>query len=436
MDEIVEKSPLKNYTAPEVLDPSWLRQLCLGCGAEDVGFVEISRPALADQLTDIRTTFGATKSLISFVIRMNRDNVRSPMRSVANVDFHHTGDDILDTARRIVKSLGDMGVGAVYPSMGFPMEMDQFPGKTWVVSHKPVAVEAGLGHMGIHRNLIHPKFGNFVLLGTILIDREIESYGHSLDYNPCLECKLCVAACPVGAIGPDGHFDFAACYNHNYTEFMGGFTAFTEKIADAKDGKALRKTVTDSESASWWQSLSFGANYKAAYCLAVCPAGEDVIGPYLESKSDFKQAVLKPLVDKEENIYVVPGSDAHDHVKKRFKHKTPRFMRSHLRPTSIAGFLRSLPLVFNRHKSQDLSANYHFTFTGAEKLNATVRIDSKKLEVSQGLQGKADLAVTADSASWLAFLRRERNLAVLLLRRKVRLKGNPKLLKQFGRCFR
>ena len=27
------------------------------------------------------------------------------------------------------------------------------------------AEAAGLGRMGIHRNLIHPKFGNFVLLG-------------------------------------------------------------------------------------------------------------------------------------------------------------------------------------------------------------------------------------------------------------------------------
>jgi hypothetical protein len=36
--------------------------------------------------------------------------------------------------------------------MGFPMEMYQTPGHAiWVVSHKPVAVEAGLGHMGIHR---------------------------------------------------------------------------------------------------------------------------------------------------------------------------------------------------------------------------------------------------------------------------------------------
>src|SRR5262249_49253054 len=41
-----------------------------------------------------------------------------------------------------------------------------------------VAVEAGLGHMGIHRNLIHPKFGNFVLLGTVLIDCDAIDYDH------------------------------------------------------------------------------------------------------------------------------------------------------------------------------------------------------------------------------------------------------------------
>ncbi|MCR9213871.1 MAG: SCP2 sterol-binding domain-containing protein [Proteobacteria bacterium] len=436
MDEILD-DPKASVSAPRApIDAKWLKKLCMDCGAEDVGFVELERPSLADQLVDIKNAFGSTRSLISFVIRMNRDNIRSPKRSIANVDFHHTGDDVLDTARHIVKKLRDTGIGAVYPAMGFPMEMDQFPGKTWVISHKPVAIEAGLGHMGIHRNLIHPRYGNFVLLGSILLDSEISSYNHPIDYNPCLECKLCVAACPVGAIGPDGHFDFAACYNHNYTEFMGGFTAFTEKIADAKDSKALRQTVTDSESASWWQSLSFGANYKAAYCLAVCPAGDDVIGPYLANKAEFKQDVLKPLVDKEENIYVVPGSDAHDYVKKRFKHKTPRLMRSHLRPTSIAGFVRSLPLVFNRHRSKGISARYHFIFEGTEKMKTTVEIKDKQITVLDGLVDTADIQVTADSKAWLSFLRKDKNLALLILTRKIRLKGSPKFMKLFARCFR
>ncbi|WP_222848953.1 hypothetical protein [Trebonia kvetii] len=33
---------------------------------------------------------------------------------------------------------------------------------------------------------------------------------------------MCVAACPVGAIGKDGEFDGLACTMHNYREFMSG----------------------------------------------------------------------------------------------------------------------------------------------------------------------------------------------------------------------
>src|SRR5207244_12417921 len=184
---------------PLILDAAWLRQLCLDCGADDAGLVEISRPALDDQRGDILRTFPLAKTLLSFVCRMNREPIRSPSRSVANLEFHHTGDHVNEIARKVVATLEKQGVRAVNPAMGFPMEMDRFPEKIWVVSHKPVAVAAGLGHMGIHRNVIHPKFGNFILLGTVLIAAEATTYNQPISYNPCLECKLCVASCPVAA---------------------------------------------------------------------------------------------------------------------------------------------------------------------------------------------------------------------------------------------
>jgi Fe-S-cluster-containing hydrogenase component 2 len=190
-----------------------------------------------------------------------------------------------------------------------------------VVAHKPVAVAAGLGVMGIHRNVIHPKFGNFILLGTVLVAAPFSSYGEPLDYSPCLECKLCVAACPVGAIKKDGDFDFVACSVHNYREFMGGFTDWAQTIADSSDAEDFRSRVTDSENASMWQSLSFKANYKAAYCLAVCPAGEDVIEPYLDDRKGFMDLVLKPLQEKKETLYVLPNSAAKEHAERRYPHK-------------------------------------------------------------------------------------------------------------------
>jgi hypothetical protein len=45
------------------------------------------------------------------------------------------------------------------------------------------------------------------------------------------------------------------------------------------------------------------------------------------------------------------------------------------------------------------------------------------------------MQVTADSRTWLGFLAKERNLGWALLRRKIRLKGSPRLLLAFGKCF-
>jgi ferredoxin len=421
---------------PKPLDAAWLRRLCLDSGADDVGLVEVSRPTLDNDRDDILRVFPATKTLLSFVCRLNREPIRSPARSVANLEFHHTGDHANEVARKVVATLEKQGVRALNPSMGFPMEMERFPGgKLWVVSHKPVAVAAGLGHMGIHRNVIHPKFGDFILLGTVLIAAEATAYDQPLSYNPCLECKLCVAACPVGAISSDGDFNFSACYTHNYREFMGGFTNWVEQIADSKNALDYRRRVADPESASMWQSLSFGANYKAAYCMAVCPAGEDVIGPYLTNKAGHLQEVVRPLQEKKETVYVTAGSDAEEHVARRFPLKTIKRVGSGLRVRGIATFLAGLRLTFQPGKAEKLNAVYHFTFTGKEPKQATVTIRAGTLQVQDGHQEEADLRVTADSETWLGFLAKERSLLWALLRRRIRIQGSPKLLLAFGKCF-
>ncbi|OLP18632.1 4Fe-4S ferredoxin [Leptolyngbya sp. 'hensonii'] len=417
------------------IEAEGLRQLCLEAGADDVGFVEIDRPELADQRPQILTAFPPTQTLISFVCRMNRENVRSPARSVANVEFHSAGDEVNHIARRIVAALEQQGIRGLNPAMGFPMEMGRFPGKIWLVSHKPIAVAAGLGQMGIHRNVIHPKFGNFILLGTILIDAPVTTHQQPIDYNPCLECRLCVSVCPVGAIGSDGHFDFSACYTHNYREFMGGFTDWVETIVTSSSKGDYRQRVTAAESASQWQSLSYGANYKAAYCMAVCPAGEDVIGPFLTQRKAFLQDVVKPLQEKVEPIYVVPGSDAAAHVTRRFPHKQIRSVGNSLQVSSIQGFLQGMPLTFQRQQAKGLDATYHFTFIGAEPCQATIVIRDQTLQVETGHVGRANLKITADSRVWLKFLTRDYPIVGAILRRQIRLQGPLRLLLAFGRCF-
>jgi ferredoxin-NADP reductase/Fe-S-cluster-containing hydrogenase component 2 len=427
----------ENLQPPEtMLDGAWLRRLALDCGADDAGVVEIARPGLDPQREEIIRNYPWTKCLLTFVLRMAREPVRGAPRSVANLEFHRAGDQVNEISAAIVAKLETRGVRAVNPSMGFPMEMYQTPGHgIWVVSHKPVAVEAGLGHMGIHRNLIHPKYGNFVLLGTVLIECEASKYDHPIDYNPCLECKLCVAACPVGAIGPDGSFNFSSCFTHNYREFLGGFSDWIEQVADARDALDYRRRVSEPETFSMWQSLSHGANYKSAYCLAVCPAGEDVVSPYLHDKQRHFQEVVRPLQERAEPVYVVAGSDAEVVARRKFKNKTVKPVANGLRARTIAGLLNFMPFVFQPNQSRGLDATFHFTFTGAEQREATITIRNRTLAIKDGLAGKPDVHVTADAKTWLGFLAKERNLIWALLTRKIRLKGNPKLLLAFGKCF-
>jgi len=413
---------------------AWLRQLCLDAGADDVGFVSVDRPELDDQRADVLGAFPPTRTLVSLACRMNREPIRSPARSVANLEFHQTTDHVNEVARAVVRRLDAQGVPALNVTAGFPMEMARFPGKVWAVSHKPVAAAAGLGHMGVHRNVIHPRFGSFVILGTVLLAAEVDTESRPVDFNPCLECKLCVAACPVGAIKPDGRFDPSACMTHNYREFMSGFTDWVEQIAGSRTAADYRRRVTDAETASMWQSLSFGANYKAAYCLAVCPAGEDVIAPFLGDRARFVAQTVRPLQRKPETVYVVAHSDAEEYVARQFPHKTRKRV-SGVRPTSIRGFLDGMSIVFQAGRSAGLNAVYHFRFTGAETALATVTIRDQTLHVQPGLVGKADCAITADAATWLGFLRKERSMIWALIRRKVRVRGRFALLPAFGRCF-
>src|SRR5262245_60252731 len=90
---------------PGTLDAAWLRQLCLDAGADDVGLVAIDRPELDDQRGDILSLYPWAKALVSVVCRMNREPIRSPARSVANLEFHHAGDHTNEIARRIVAAL-------------------------------------------------------------------------------------------------------------------------------------------------------------------------------------------------------------------------------------------------------------------------------------------------------------------------------------------
>ena len=94
-----------------------------------------------------------------------------------------------------------------------------------------------------------------------------------------------------------------------------------------------------------------------------------------------------------------------------------------------------MPLVFQRERSEGLNATYHFTFTGSEKRQATVIISNKTLQIQDGHVGKPDISIIADSQTWLNILAHKQPVILALIQRKLRIKGSPRLLQAFSRCF-
>lgn len=287
-----------------------IKTICLDAGADDVGLVDLDRDSLSKEREGIMHVYSLTRSVISIVMANNRENMQSPARYVANEEFHHTGDRTSSVSREILRRLNQLGIRGVVVNKDWPMAMDRYPGKIWDVSHKTMAVEAGLGHMGMNRLVLHPKYGSCVQLESILVNGVMDEYDHPLEENPCIKCSLCAAVCPTGAITKDQPFDFMACLTHSYRDNNIGFNNLLEAIVTSKDMEEYRSRFDDRETSFMWQSLMFRMSYRCGYCMAVCPAGEEVKPVYLENKKEHVERILKPLRDRQERIYVTAGSSA------------------------------------------------------------------------------------------------------------------------------
>jgi hypothetical protein len=95
-----------------------------------------------------------------------------------------------------------------------------------------------------------------------------------------------------------------------------------------------------------WQSLGHGPQYKSAYCMAVCPAGTDVIGPCLRDKRAFVATHLRPLRTRPEPVYVQSGTRA-ERVAARNPAKQVRYIDFEVGVASVENTLRGLRHMFD-----------------------------------------------------------------------------------------
>ncbi len=80
------------------------------------------------------------------------------------------------------------------------------------VMDKAWAKKSGLGWVGKHSNLVHPKKGSFFFIAELILDLELIPDGPIKDY--CGTCTRCIDACPTDAIVQPYVVDGSKCISY------------------------------------------------------------------------------------------------------------------------------------------------------------------------------------------------------------------------------
>lgn len=123
-------------------------------------------------------------------------------------DYHATLRDRLRAFRRLLR--------AEHPDIETYGSVDHGPfmEKVW-------AARAGLGVIARNGCLVTPRFGSWVVLAVLLVDLEVDAYASGPAADRCGSCRLCVDACPTGALDGAGGVDSRACLSYQTIENEG-----------------------------------------------------------------------------------------------------------------------------------------------------------------------------------------------------------------------
>lgn len=88
------------------------------------------------------------------------------------------------------------------------------------VMDKVWAKKAGIGWQGKHTNIINPEYGSWIFLCEIITNLECTAFDEPIE-DLCGSCRICMNACPTGAIVDEYQLDSNLCISYQSIENKG-----------------------------------------------------------------------------------------------------------------------------------------------------------------------------------------------------------------------
>jgi epoxyqueuosine reductase QueG len=173
-----------------------LKEFARQCGADLVGIADLAR--LEGIQTEPEDLLEGYSRAVSIAVRLSDgivDAIADRPTPLYQQNYAKVNALLDDIALRVMQYLQNAGAKAA------PIPASQLLDKTrWFsyISHKAVAVAAGIGWQGKSLLLVNRGYGPRVRLVTVLTDIVLEP--DRPVKNLCAKCGACAEACPVGAI--------------------------------------------------------------------------------------------------------------------------------------------------------------------------------------------------------------------------------------------
>jgi epoxyqueuosine reductase QueG len=176
---------------------SELKELALSSGASVFGVAEIDDLRCHFEALPLEQTEGL-KYGISIAVRVSDPVLKGIINWPTRHYLHHYKmlNMLLDqTTLKLTMAIQAKG----HRAMPIPAsQLLDWKAQTAHLSHKMIALRAGLGWIGRNSLLVHPEFGSKIRISTVLTDMPMET--DKPVESGCGECKKCISICPVSAI--------------------------------------------------------------------------------------------------------------------------------------------------------------------------------------------------------------------------------------------